>query len=150
MTDRFVELVEHLNRRLHSSPLDEWEGLELTIPQIKTLALLQHQGPLRMGTISNYLGSALSATTNIVDRLVDKDLVERAPDPDDRRVVNCRLTAQGRDAMEQFWSIGRMRILEVEGLLETGDLSTVVQGLELLCRAVEQSQETLAPARPAA
>ncbi len=142
LTDRFVELVEQINQQMHCRPLDEWEGLDLTIPQIKTLALLQHQGPLRMGSISNYLGTALSASTNIVDRLVDKELVERGPDPDDRRVVLCQLTGQGRESMEQFWRIGRMRILEVVERLEVEQLETVVQGFELLCRALESSQET--------
>ena len=149
MTDRFVELVEHLNQQMHCRPMDEWEGLDLTIPQIKTLALLQHQGPLRMGSISNYLGSALSASTNIVDRLVDKGLVERAPDPDDRRVVNCQLTDQGRESMERFWRIGRMRILEVVERLEVEQLETVVRGFELLCRAVEDTRETPDSTQPA-
>lgn len=149
LTDRFVELVEHLNQHLHCRPMDEWEGLDLTIPQIKTLALLQDQGPMRMGNISNSLGSALSATTNIVDRLVDKSLVERVPDQDDRRVVNCQLTAQGRDAMEQFWRIGRMRILEVVDQLEAGQLQRVVEGFELLCGAVDELRTAPTPEQPA-
>lgn len=149
LTDRFVELVEHLNQHMHCRPMDEWEGLDLTIPQIKTLALLQDQGPMRMGNISNALGSALSATTNIVDRLVDKSLVERVPDQDDRRVVNCQLTVQGRDAMEQFWRIGRMRILEVVELLEAGQLQRVVEGFELLCQAVDELRETPTTEQPA-
>ena len=63
LTDRFVELVEQINQQMHCRPVDEWEGLDLTIPQIKTLALLQHQGPQRMGSVSAYLGSTFSAST---------------------------------------------------------------------------------------
>ncbi len=149
LTDRFVELVEQINQQMHCRPLDEWEGLDLTIPQIKTLALLQHQGSLRMGNISTYLGTALSASTSIVDRLVDKELVERAQDPDDRRVVLCQLTEQGRESMEQFWRIGRMRILEVVERLEVEQLETVVRGFELLCQAVEDSQTSPNATQPA-
>ena len=149
LTDRFVELVEQINQQMHCRPLDEWEGLDLTIPQIKALALLQHQGPLRMGNISTSLGTALSASTSIVDRLVDKELVERAQDPDDRRVVLCQLTEQGRGSMEQFWRIGRMRILEVVERLEVGQLETVVQGFELLCQALEDSQTSPSATQPA-
>ena len=89
------------------------------------------------GGISNYLGGTLSAATSIIDRLVDKGLVERAPDPEDRRVVICRLTPTGREAVEQFWRIGRLRILSLAEKLDTGELEKVVQAMELLYRATE-------------
>ncbi|MDX6278207.1 MAG: hypothetical protein QOJ72_2335 [Nocardioidaceae bacterium] len=38
--------------------------------------------------------------TNRVDRLVNKGLVERLPDPDDRRGVQVRLTTTGRAAVD--------------------------------------------------
>jgi DNA-binding MarR family transcriptional regulator len=38
--------------------------------------------------------------TNRVDRLVTKGLVERLPDPDDRRGVQVRLTSTGRTAVD--------------------------------------------------
>ena len=81
LADQFVELAEYLNRQMHTGRLDEWEGLDMTIPQIKTLVLLNRMGPLRMGNISIYLGRALSATTTVVDRLVEKELVDRISDP---------------------------------------------------------------------
>jgi DNA-binding MarR family transcriptional regulator len=139
LTDRFVQLVELLNQRMHCRPLDEWEGLDLTLPQFRALALLQHYGPQRMGSVSNYLGSTFSSATSIIDRLVDKELVERAPDPDDRRVVVCRLTTKGQDTFEKFWRIGRMGIMELVDPLNAEELETVVRAMELLCQASEMT-----------
>jgi DNA-binding MarR family transcriptional regulator len=138
LTEQFVNLVERLNQRMHCGPPDEWEGLDLTIPQFKALALLQSRGPQRMGGLSASLGTTLSATTSTVDRLVDKGMVERLPDPEDRRVVICRLTPQGREAYEKFWRIGRMHLEELARRLDDSELETVVQAMELLCRAAEQ------------
>ena len=90
-----------------------------------------------MGNISNYLGSTLSSATSIVDRLVDKGLVERAPDPEDRRVVICRLTEMGREAVEQFWRIGRLRIVALAEKLDASELDKVVQAMEILHQATE-------------
>lgn len=39
--------------------------------------------------------------TNRIDRLAQKGLVERLPDPSDRRGVLVRLTAEGRDRADQ-------------------------------------------------
>ena len=99
LIERFVDAVEYLNRQAHLMKLDEWEESDMTIPQIKALGLLQRMGPLRMGGIALYLGRALSATTTVVDRLVEKNLVSRGSDPRDRRVVICELTPEGRAAI---------------------------------------------------
>lgn len=139
LTEQLVNLVERLNQRIHCRPLDDWEGLDLTIPQFKVLALLQYQGPQRMGSLSASLGTTLSATTSTVDRLVDKGMVERLPAPEDRRVVICRLTFQGREAYEKFWRIGRMQLEDLARRLDDDELATVVQAMDLLCRAAEEA-----------
>lgn len=140
LIERFVESAEHLNRRKHSGRLDEWQGLDMTISQIKTLVLLEYKGPLRMGAIAKHLGSALSATTTIMDRLVEKELVERISDPNDRRAVICELTDPGRKVLERFWRIGRNRIVRVIDLLEVEQLETAVSGLELIRWAEDEAQ----------
>lgn len=140
LTHRFIAVVDFLNRQVHTCGLDEWEGLDMTIPQIKTLVLLERSGPLRMGNIAAFLGRALSATTTVVDRLVDKKLVDRAWDPSDRRVVICKLTDQGERAMGRFWRIRRERLQMIADALETDELETVVEGLELIRLADKKAQ----------
>ena len=142
LTDRFTESAEYLNRQLHTGRLDEWEGLDMTIPQIRTLVLLERMGPLRMGNIAIYLGRALSATTTVMDRLVEKGLVDRVADPSDRRVVICQLSESGEQAITRFWRIGRERLQIVADLLDEEQLETVVQGFELIRWAEEEIQRT--------
>ena len=144
LTDRFRVLAEYLNRQLHTGRLDEWEGLDMTIPQIKTLVLLERVGPLRMGNIAIYLGRALSATTTVMDRLVEKGLVDRVSDPNDRRVVICKLTEAGEQAIKRFWQIGRERLDLLADLLDEEQLETVVTGLELIRWAEDEIQRTYA------
>ena len=142
LTDRFTESAEYLNRQLHTGRLDEWEGLDMTMPQIRTLVLLERMGPLRMGNIAIYLGRALSATTTVMDRLVEKGLVDRVSDPSDRRVVICQLSESGEQAITRFWRIGRERLQIVADLLDEEQLETVVQGFELIRWAEEEIQRT--------
>ena len=143
LTDRFAESAEYLNRQLHTGRLDEWEGLDMTIPQIRTLVLLERMGPLRMGNIAIYLDRALSATTTVMDRLVEKGLVDRVADPSDRRVVICQLSESGEQAIKRFWRIGRERIQIVADLLDEEQLETVVQGFELIRWAEGEIQRTI-------
>lgn len=143
LADRFIELVEYLNQQMHTGPKQEWDGMDLTIPQIKALAVLQYGGSLRMGQIARQLGSTLSATSTIVDRLVNKGLVARNLDPGDRRAVVCELTDQGRESVAAVWRIGRMRIDQVLERLDTEQLETVVHTLELLSRTVDDSMRAM-------
>ena len=147
---RLIAVAEDLNSRLHTGRLDVWEGLDLTTAQVKTLVLLERSGPLRMGAIALHLDRALSGTTTVVDRLVDRGLVERISDPNDRRVVLCQLTAGGQEAIAQFWGIGRERIQMAADQLPLEDLQNVVRGLETIQRVLADIQITIEATETAA
>ena len=147
---RLIAVAEDLNRRLHTGRLDVWEGLDLTTAQIKTLVLLQGSGPLRMGAIALHLDRALSGTTTVVDRLVERGLVERISDPGDRRVVLCQLTVGGEEAIAQFWGIGRERLQIAAEQLSMEDLANVVRGLETIQRVLADIQPTIESTETAA
>ena len=134
LIDRFIESVEFLNRQMRIGRIGEWQLLDMTIPQVKALGLLERLGPLRMGNLASSLRVGVSATTTIVDRLVEKDLVERLSDPNDRRVVICKLTELGQEAVSRFWRIEQERFQAIVDQLETELLASVVQALEVLCR----------------
>jgi DNA-binding MarR family transcriptional regulator len=140
LTAQFVASMEFLNLQLHTGRLGGWEGLEITIPQFKTLVLLERMGPLRMSSIASYFDRALSAITAVMDRLVKKGLVARHSDPSDRRLVICELTDRGRRSIEEFWRIGPQRIERVVGMMDLEELKVAVEGLELVCRAERQIQ----------
>ena len=141
LTERFVAVAEFLNRQTHLHRLDAWEELGMTIPQLRTLVLLEQLGPMRMGSISTHLGRALSATTTVVDRLVEKGYVGRSSDPDDRRVVLCELTELGRTTIDRFWRIGTGRIDRLVQALDPDQMETVVRGLELIQQAAEEIRQ---------
>jgi DNA-binding MarR family transcriptional regulator len=134
LTEQLVDLFEQINRAMHCTPSDGWDGLDLTFQQVRVLALL-FEGQQRMGNIANYMGCIMSSATSIVDRLVDKGLVTRSIDPDDRRAVICRLTDLGKETMERFWSIGREKIITLADQLEANALAEVVRAAELMNQA---------------
>lgn len=141
LTDRYLTVVRRLCRLTYIERLDGWQGLDMTMPQIKTLILLEHMGQLRMGAIAGYLGSGLSTTTTIVDRLVKKQLVQRDSDPSDRRVVICELTSEGCEATEMFWDTVKSRALMVSDQWEVDQFEKVIQALELIWNTEEALQE---------
>ena len=75
------------------------EVIGLSIPQSYALLELNPEGrPASMRALAACLRSDPSNITGLVDRLEAKGLVERQPDPDDRRVKALVLTDAGRQA----------------------------------------------------
>ena len=135
LSERLVELMERMSFQMRPHTLAGWQGLELTMPQARTMFLLHRQGPTRMGVLSEHLGRGLPSATSMVDRLVKKSLVERVQDPSDRRVVACRLTDEGSRVVERFWRISRERRLALADALSVEQLELVVPALDILTRA---------------
>jgi DNA-binding MarR family transcriptional regulator len=72
---------------------------DLTIGDFDVLAALRRTGPpfvLRPTDLSRQLMLSPAGITSRLDRLADSGLVDRSPDPDDRRSWLVRLSVEGR------------------------------------------------------
>lgn len=95
----------------------EWLTLDLTLTQLRVLLVLRARGPSRMSDIAAVLGVALPTATGIVDNLVRKRLAVREADPQDRRLVICRLSPEGQNLINRLWTSGEFGMGQLlEGL----------------------------------
>ncbi|MGV9860818.1 MarR family winged helix-turn-helix transcriptional regulator [Gordonia sp. NPDC003425] len=69
---------------------------EYSAAQASGLAVLLDHGPMRMGEFAERESIRMPTATALVDGLRKNGLVERRPDPDDRRAVIVELTDHGR------------------------------------------------------
>jgi DNA-binding MarR family transcriptional regulator len=104
--------------------------LGLTAAQAVTLFQLQQRGALPMRELASEQHCDPSNITGIADRLEARDLVERRPDPGDRRVKLLALTPTGRATTAELSS---RAIAGVPGLSAL-DHDELVHLLDLLLR----------------
>lgn len=76
-------------------------GLDITLNQFLVLSLLVRKESFGMGELAHQLGTSSGNMTAMIDRLVRAGLVERNRSEKDRRVVEVRLSAAGRDLAER-------------------------------------------------
>lgn len=69
----------------------------LTLPQFGALEALYHLGPMSLGELADKLLVTGGNVTYVMDRLENQGLVARYRSRDDRRVVQAKLTDEGRD-----------------------------------------------------
>jgi DNA-binding MarR family transcriptional regulator len=139
---RLVNDLETVVRALRSQIPDEWFTLELTMPQVRALFALLQSGDARMGALAGQLGVSLSSATGLVDRLVEKGLVERWVDPDDRRSVVCRLSPAGQDLAERLLYLRRSSWVERLGRLTEEEVVRALEGLQPLVQGLSRSPES--------
>ena len=69
---------------------------DLTTPQFGVLEALHHLGPLTLGDLADKLLVTGGNVTYVMDRLEEQGLVYRERSPEDRRVIQAKLTDAGR------------------------------------------------------
>ncbi len=75
----------------------------LSIAQLDVLRRLRHHGPTPMRRLAEQMNCEASNLTGLVDRLESRGLVERRPDPGDRRVRLLALTDEGTSLSQETW-----------------------------------------------
>ena len=75
--------------------------LGVSMAQLHVMHLLERHGELAMSRLAETLDVSLSAATGLVDRVEERGFVERIRVPSDRRIVLVRITAAGRQMLEE-------------------------------------------------
>lgn len=133
---KLIGLVnQHKERLLHQYLMP----LDMTPAQFKVLSVMWFDGISSPAELSKILSIDCGSMTRMVDRLVKKQLIEKQPNPEDRRGVLLNLTNIGQVTLQQC-----IEIIEVQvAPLLTGDLSEleIEQLSGLLKRLLPQSND---------
>jgi DNA-binding MarR family transcriptional regulator len=82
-------------RRLREHSRKTLAPWDITPSHSRALGVLMQHGTIRLRELSDHLHIAARSTTEVVDGLQERGLVERRPDPHDRRATLVTLTDDG-------------------------------------------------------
>ncbi|WP_369258618.1 MarR family winged helix-turn-helix transcriptional regulator [Streptomyces sp. R35] len=122
LTLEVVELIGTVVARYHEEYEDAAAEHALTGAQARLLSLLSLE-PLPMRRLAQKLKCEPSNVTGIVDRLETRGLVERRPDPTDRRVKLAAATTEGRQVARSLRDSLRFAREPLAGLSDEERLS---------------------------
>ena len=121
-----VEALSALRLASHTLQLlqERWaEHHGLSSGRLGVLFRLLRGGDTPLGELALSLDSTPRNVTGLVDHLERDGLVERVPDPDDRRSVRARLTEKGREKINGIWKEGLAHQYALAGELSKEDLA---------------------------
>ncbi len=112
------------------------EPINLTVPQYTTLRTLHHNPDgCSMSSLAENSFQLSATMTGIVDRLVERDLVQRKPDPADRRSQVVSLTESGYQLMNEFEKKQVERLEAVFRFFSAQERSELLRLMELYLSA---------------
>lgn len=111
----------------------------LSVPQFRMLAFLDRHPGASLSQVAEHLGVTRATASNLTDRLVQKNLVSKVENPQERRHVLLNLTETGKYHLQQVRAMTSARIASVLADLPKEQLQSVVEGLTVLYNAFEQT-----------
>jgi len=90
----------YLSRAL-SEYFDYLKTTGISMQQAFTLTIIHYNEPCKISDICEHMMVSAPAVSQMADRLEMANLVQRIPEPGDRRVRNVVLTKQGRDFIRE-------------------------------------------------
>ncbi len=84
-------------RETSQQALAPWD---ITPSQLRAMRVLARHGVMRLSALSDHLRIAARSATEVADALEARGLVERRPDPDDRRATLVELTGHGTSVLD--------------------------------------------------
>jgi DNA-binding MarR family transcriptional regulator len=135
-----LELQDQLVRYRKVWDVGPWLELDMSTPQLKALLLISEEKEIRMRELAHRLGGSFSNATVLVDRLVDRGLVERMAEPQDRRVVLVQATEDGQHLIEQLVTSWRTLSASLLETLTSEDLATVRKAFRVLLEAAQDRE----------
>lgn len=112
MTRRYVldDQVGHLLRRAHQRAtqifLETFEATGLTPTQWAALARLAEEGAASQNHLGRLTAMDPATIQGVIQRLERRGLIDREPDPEDRRRTRLKLSAEGAEMVARHSATG--------------------------------------------
>lgn len=94
-----------LDRAMGNHTRSDWTCFGVSLPQCHTLVEIGLAGKISIKELSSILKLDKSTLSRTVDALVTAELVDRIPNPNDRRFIQVMLSGEGTKIFERINSI---------------------------------------------
>jgi MarR family transcriptional regulator for hemolysin len=110
----------------------------MTRAQWAVLVRLDRSEGLNQSELADVLDLQPITLTRLLDKLSDSGLIERRPDPDDRRAKRLFLTSAARPLLEQLASLGENTMASALEGVGSDDVERMVSQLEVVRENLRQ------------
>ena len=130
-----------VNLTLFRNAMSEWAGLNVT--DMECLRLLFQKGIATPSELSRFTGLTSGATTAMLDRLEKAGLIERRPNPNDRRGTLIAPAPSSADKAASWFTSARTAQNELISSYSESELEIIADVFERFTELWDQEREKL-------
>lgn len=113
----------------------------LSMPQFSILMQLHYKGSCGMSEISERFSVTAAAASQLVEKLVQSELIERTEDPNDRRAKKLSLSKRGAQLVERGIEERHRWMDDLAVNISAEESGVVIEALDILIRAASHLEE---------
>ena len=117
----------------------------LTTPQIMVLRAIKKLGDVTVKRVSQDVSLSQATVTTILNRLEERRLIERVRSLSDRRIVNARLTEEGRKVLSTTPPLLHEKFIERFEALEDWEKTQLLSALQRVATMMDAENLDVAP-----
>jgi DNA-binding MarR family transcriptional regulator len=126
----FTFLLREVSRRFVVRFEEHARAISLTLPQCKVLIRLENNEGVSQARLAELTDVDAMTMVRILDRMEAEGLLERRPDPADRRARCMYLTAKAKPLLDEIWRLGDLTRSEVFAGIRKAELNAFMDVLE--------------------
>jgi DNA-binding MarR family transcriptional regulator len=130
--ETLLEAFRSVARQLRDTSRAALAPWDITPSHLRALRVLKHHGTMRLSELSEHLHIAPRSTTEVVDALESRGLVQRKPDPGDRRATLVEVTGHGASVLDAIQAARGTEAERVFGRLSQTDRAHLTRILRKL------------------
>ena len=130
--ETLAEAFWSVARQLRDKSQETLAPWDITPSHLRALRVLKRHGIMRLSELSDHLHIAPRSTTEVVDALESRGLVQRRPDPGDRRATLVEVTEDGASVLDAIRAARGTEAERVFGRLSQTDRAHLARILRKL------------------
>jgi DNA-binding MarR family transcriptional regulator len=135
--EKMDRLTKDLMRKFQMRDRNEITCCGVSVSQCYTLDALGEHGEMSMVQLARKMFLDKSTMTRVVDGLIERELVVRRFDDNDRRLIYVTLTAAGRKVLDGIRAQQMQSLRQILERIPAGERQKLLDGLEIFAEAVQ-------------
>ena len=140
--ERVIAEIGRLNMTLEPLRIQAWESYGVTVTQLRVMHLVRQMGAPSQRDLTLVLKISGPTLSGMMDRLIQRGVIERRDDDLDRRITRVSLTPEGDNVLCALEQAGHAVLGEALGAIGPAARQRLARDLAAFATAIESVMNT--------
>lgn len=137
---KLLKLLKEVSIKVRDALKYRGDDVEIPASHWMIMSVLDKNGEMKVGDLSNVLGLSTSTVSGILDKLEKLGYIERSRSTEDRRVVWVRTTQKFKDSLKKHFKEAEKQFENLLSKATEQEIDKIIEGFETLKNILDREQ----------